>query len=106
MAQDIILKTDRAGRVRTPRERQEQIVAEWKNSGVSAMRFARTIGVKYQTLSSWIRRHGGRGEVAGPDAAPRWLEMAVTPVRFPWSSNSCAPCHDQLQREPQGLPLG
>jgi hypothetical protein len=51
MAQDIILKTDRAGRVRTPRERQEQIVTEWKNSGMSAMRFAEAIGVKYQTFS-------------------------------------------------------
>ena len=77
MEQDIILKTDRAGRVRTPPERQQQIVAEWKNSGVSAMRFAEAIGVKYQTLSAWIRRHGVRGEV--PDAAPRWLEMAVAP---------------------------
>jgi transposase-like protein len=79
MEQEIILKTDRAGRVRTPRERQQQIVAEWKKSGVSAMRFARTIGVKYQTLSSWIRRHGGRGEAMVPNAAPRWLEMAVAP---------------------------
>ena len=61
MEQEIILKTDRAGRVRTPRERQEQIVAEWKNSGLSAMRFADAVGVKYQTLSAWIRRHGGRG---------------------------------------------
>ena len=81
MEQDIILKTDRAGRVRMPRERQEQIVSEWKVSGLSAMRFAAAIGVKYQTLSGWIRRHGGRG---GPgtagvaDAVPRnWLEMAV-----------------------------
>ena len=62
MDQDIILKTDRTGRVRTPRERQEQIVAEWKTSascsmtsyrhiqtsGVSAMRFAEAIGVKYR----------------------------------------------------------
>jgi transposase-like protein len=79
MEQDIILKTDRAGRVRTPRERQQQIVAEWKNSGTSAMRFAAAIGVKYQTFSAWIRRHGGRGERAIPDAAPRWLEMAVAP---------------------------
>ena len=43
MEQDIILKTDRAGRVRMPRERQEQIVSEWKVSGLSAMRFAATI---------------------------------------------------------------
>ena len=45
MQPDIILKTDRAGRVRTPRERQELFIAEWKNSGVSAVRFAETIGV-------------------------------------------------------------
>jgi len=77
MEQDIILKTDRAGRVRTPRERQQQIVAEWKNSGMSAMRFAEAIGVKYQTLSAWIRRHGGRLAHVVAEAEPRWLEMAV-----------------------------
>lgn len=79
MDQDIILKTDRAGRVRTPRERQEQIVAEWKTSGVSAMRFAGAIGVKYQTLAGWIRRHGGRADNGTTGEAPRWLEMAVAP---------------------------
>lgn len=79
MEEDIILKTDRAGRVRTPRERQQQIVAEWKNSGVSAMRFADAVGIKYQTLTSWIRRHGGREEHGIVEARPRWLEMAVAP---------------------------
>jgi len=79
MEQDIILKTDRAGRVRTPRERQERIVAEWRRSGVSATRFAEAIGMKYQTLVGWIRRHGGRRENAAAGEAPRWLEMAVAP---------------------------
>lgn len=83
MEQDIILKTDRAGRVRVPRERQQQIVAEWGKSGLSAMRFAAAIGVKYQTLSGWIRRHGGRGEAGSAALAStvhgHWLEMAVAP---------------------------
>ena len=79
MEQDIILKTDRAGRVRTPRERQEQIVAEWRRSGVSATRFAEAIGMKYQTLAGWIRRHGGQRDNASGGEAPRWLEMAVAP---------------------------
>lgn len=83
MEQDIILKTDRAGRVRVPRERQQQIVAEWSKSGLSAMRFAAAIGVKYQTLSGWIRRHGGRGGEAALETTapiqPHWLEMAMSP---------------------------
>ena len=83
MHQDIILKTDRAGRVRTPRERQEQIVGEWRRSGVSAMRFAEAIGMKYQTLAGWIRRHGGRRDDGGAGEAPRWLEMAVAPRHAP-----------------------
>ena len=77
MEQDIILKTDRAGRVRTPRARQEQIVTEWKSSGLSAMRFAEAIGVKYQTLAGWIRKHDGRCEQEASTTSTRWLEMAV-----------------------------
>jgi transposase-like protein len=80
MEQDIILKTDKAGRVRTPRERQEQIVSEWKSSGLSAMRFAEAIGVKYQTLAVWIRKHGGRSAGGTTSQPTRWLEMAVDPA--------------------------
>ena len=80
MQPDIILKTDRAGRVRTPRERQEQIIAEWKNSGVSAVRFAETIGVKYQTLAGWIRKYRRLQGTGVGEASPRWLEMAVAPL--------------------------
>ncbi len=81
MEHTIILKTDRLGRVRTPRERQEEIVGAWRASGLSAMRFAETIGVKYQTLAAWIRRGREAGlagmgpRTGGP--APGWLEVAV-----------------------------
>lgn len=82
MEQDITLKTDRAGRVRVPRERRQQIVAEWGKSGLSAMRFAAAIGVKYQNPSGWIRRHGGRGGAGSAAMAtpiqPHWMEMAVS----------------------------
>ena len=86
MEQTIILKTDRLGRVRTPRERQEEIVGAWRASGVSAMRFAETIGVKYQTLATWIRRgrqaRDNTTVPCGPAScvgfpAPQWLEMTV-----------------------------
>jgi transposase-like protein len=96
MEQDIILKTDRAGRVRVPRERQEQIVAEWSKSGLSAMRFAATIGVKYQTLAGWIRRHNARTALPVPAAItpPRggWLEMAVAPP----AANACSALRVEL----------
>ena len=83
MEQDIILKTDRIGRVRTPRERQQQIVAEWGRSGVSAARFAETIGVRYQTLATWIRKHGGRRAAVVQEVPSRWLEMAVAAPKAP-----------------------
>lgn len=83
MKPDTNLKNGRAYRVHTPRERQQQIIAEWSRSGVSVPRFAETIGVKYQTLATWIRNHGGSRAARVQEAPPRWLEMAVAAPTTP-----------------------
>ena len=40
-----ILKTDGAGRVRTPKERRQTLLAEFESSGLSGVRFADLAGL-------------------------------------------------------------
>jgi transposase-like protein len=48
---------DTRGRVRTSREQRRLILAEFERSGVSAVEFARRLGLKYSTLAGWRHRH-------------------------------------------------
>ena len=52
------LKSGQACWVRTLRERQQQVIAEWNRIGVSVPRFAETISVKYQSFATWSRNYG------------------------------------------------
>jgi hypothetical protein len=51
----IVLKSDGAGRVQTPVQRQVELVREFERSGLSGPRFAALSGVNYQTFG---KRHG------------------------------------------------
>src|SRR6218665_3470371 len=53
----IILKTDSRGRVHTPRQRREELLAEFERSGLPATRFAALAGVRYQTFATWVQKH-------------------------------------------------
>ena len=76
-----ILKVDEAGRVRTPRGKQEEILAAMKMSGMSGRQFARHIGVKYPTLMNWVqKRRRDRNEEAEP-ARQQWIEAVVEDVQ-------------------------
>jgi transposase-like protein len=66
--EDQVLKADRRGRVRVPRERREALLAEFKRSGASAAEFARLVGVKYATFAGWVAREGRRVVAAGSPA--------------------------------------
>jgi hypothetical protein len=46
-----LLKTDVLGRMQTPRDRRDSILAEFDRSGLSAPRFARLVGIKYSTFA-------------------------------------------------------
>jgi hypothetical protein len=74
-----ILKVDEAGRVRTPREKQELVLDEFERSGMTGMQFARHVGVKYPTLMNWVqrRRRKREEEPAGDPGSPRWIEAVV-----------------------------
>ena len=47
-----ILKKDRSGRVRTPREKREAILDEYEGSGMRGPEFAGHVGMKYQTFAT------------------------------------------------------
>ena len=77
-----ILKVDEAGRVQTPPEKREVMLAEYDRSGMTGAQFARFVGVRYSTLMYWLQKRrkeaGGSGSRAacGQDH-PRWLEARV-----------------------------
>ena len=77
-----ILKVDEVGRVRTPPEKREAMLAQYDRSGMTGAQFARFVGVKYATLMYWLqrrRKETGQGEqVATPRRDhPGWLEARV-----------------------------
>jgi hypothetical protein len=70
-----ILKVDGGGRVWTPRELREGVLDEFERSGMPATKFARQVGVKYQTFASWVQKR--RKERSGTKAL-RWVEAVPT----------------------------
>jgi hypothetical protein len=80
-----VLKTDEAGRVRTPAGRREHLLNEYERSGLSGQKFAALAGIKYQTFAGWtrqrrLRRQGAASEVKSVDSV-RWLEAVVEQAR-------------------------
>lgn len=76
-----LLVQDALGRVRTPREKREQILDEYELSGMTGAAFAAMVGVKYPTLASWVqqrRKHGAGASEAVPGAV-RWVEAVAEP---------------------------
>ena len=70
---------DEAGRVRTPRDKQEALLDAFEGSGMTGMQFARHVGVKYPTLMNWVqrRRRERGGAVGGSCEGSRWIEAVV-----------------------------
>ena len=79
-----VLKIDTVGRVRTPREKQEESLAAYGGSGMTGQQFAGFCGVKYSTLMSWVgkarRANKPGGELSKP-AAMSWVEATVEAER-------------------------
>jgi hypothetical protein len=83
-----ILSQDAQGRVLVSRERREALLEEYDRSGMSAVKFAQYVGIKYSTLAYWLqsrRRHRQREKLlvkAGADTEPGkshggWIEAVV-----------------------------
>jgi transposase-like protein len=77
-----ILKVDEVGRVRTPPEKREAMLAEYERSGMTGAQFARFVGVRYSTLMYWLQKHrkqAGQSEegASSRNDHPGWLEARV-----------------------------
>ncbi|MGA8480485.1 MAG: hypothetical protein WB696_21190 [Chthoniobacterales bacterium] len=58
-----IMSQDSQGRVLVSRERRESLLEEYDRSGMSGVKFAQYVGIKYSTLAYWLqsrRRHRQR----------------------------------------------
>jgi hypothetical protein len=77
-----ILKVDEVGRVRTPAEKREAMLAEYERSGMTGAQFGRFVGARYSTLMYWLqkrRKQAGASEerASSGNDHPRWLEARV-----------------------------
>ena len=87
MTQDHILRKDTRGRVVVTAERRAALLAQFDQSGMSGIQFAKLAGVKYTTLAYWLqqRRKRQKGtlpaqempERGEPGPEVRWLEAVV-----------------------------
>ena len=81
---EVVLKVDTQGRVRTPKEKQEEILVAYGGSGMTGQQFAAYAGVKYSTLMGWVgkaRRANKRSAESGKRAGLRWVEATLEPAR-------------------------
>ena len=97
---EVVLKQDVLGRMKTPKARREQLLDEFERSGLSGQKFAELAGIKYPTFATWVqkrRRQRGIYPVVGqrriPDRLPdkvRWLEAVVEAAKNPGDKNPLA----------------
>ena len=74
----IILKSDEKGRVRTPPEQRDALLAEFDRCGMSGAAFARHCGIKYQTFVAWRRtRERRRSKAAVPSGVLNLAEVLL-----------------------------
>jgi hypothetical protein len=83
MEVDQIVKVDRIGRIKTPRERREALLAEFDRSGMSGQQFAKWAGIKYGTFITWVQKRRRKSVVAATaDKSEtkdevRWVEAVM-----------------------------
>ena len=72
-------RRDRLGRQHVPAERRQQLLAAFRESGLTRRAFARQEGIRYTTFCTWAQREeksGGRSAPAAK-AAVRFAEVAL-----------------------------
>jgi hypothetical protein len=53
---EVVIKADVLGRVRTSRERREQLLDEFEKSGLTGQKYAAVVGINYQTFATWAQK--------------------------------------------------
>jgi hypothetical protein len=82
---EVILKQDVLGRVKTPKARREQLLDEFERSGLPGLKFAELAGINYQTFATWVqkrRRQRGdyaAGRITATKKSVQWLEAVLAP---------------------------
>src|SRR5476649_1626880 len=86
MGQEQIVKMDRIGRVKTPRERREALLAEFDHSGMGGQQFAKWAGIKYGTFITWVQKRRRKAAASQADdklvptgmkSEVRWVEAVM-----------------------------
>jgi len=75
--ENVPVTMDSKGRVRVSREQRRAILEKFERSGVSAVQFAKRIGLKYSTLAGWRQRYRRRQRQG---RRVRLLEAVVGPA--------------------------
>jgi len=84
---EVVLKQDVLGRVRTPKARREELLDEFERSGLPGLKFAELTGIKYQTFATWAqkrRRQRGdyaAGKLKAAKKSVQWLEAVLAPAQ-------------------------
>jgi len=85
LTDEVVLKQDVLGQVKTPKARREQLLDEFERSGLPGQKFAELAGIKYQTFATWTqkrRRQRGdyaAGKVTAAKPSVQWLEAVLAP---------------------------
>ena len=75
-------KRDRRGRRIVSAERREELVAAWRQSGMTQAGFARREGINYTTFCSWVQQRRPEGKPAAP------VKVRFTEVDVPGSASA------------------
>lgn len=70
-------RRDSAGRRHYPRERKQQLIATFRESGLTAVAFAQREGISYTTFCHWMQRAGKSATRAGSASTVRFAEVAL-----------------------------
>jgi len=72
-------KTDALAGVKTPPERRQHCSMSFERSGLSGIKFAALVGVKYSTLAGWAAKRKRQGQTA---AAGHSIRQKPPPVQW------------------------
>lgn len=74
-------RRDRRGRVSWPKQRRDELLAEYGRSGMSQAAFARRAGVRYATFAHWVQQARREPRVRAAQGlrpvAPRFAEVRM-----------------------------
>lgn len=74
---------DALGRRRTPLQRREELLAAYRQSGLTQKAFARREGITYTTFCSWAQTERRKGKLpVAPAGRKRRRMQGMAPVRF------------------------